>query len=163
MSAKPLRERPQITIIGAGRLGTALAIALNRKHYPIESLVSAHLRSAKKAAGLLDASTVPLAVKDLAQREPTAVVIISTPDDQIDSVVKQLEKLSPKPNRFAIHTSGAIPSSILAPLRSKNWHTGSLHPLISVSDSVAGSEALSGAYWCVEGDRLASRLAREIV
>jgi len=120
MSAKPLRERPQITIIGAGRLGTALAIALNRKHYPIESLVSAHLRSAKKAAGLLDASTVPLAVKDLAQREPTAVVIISTPDDQIDSVVKQLEKLSPKPNRFAIHTSGAIPSSILAPLRSKN-------------------------------------------
>lgn len=141
----------------------ALAIALNRKHYPIESLVAAHLRSAKKAAGLLDASTVPLAVKDIPQREPTAVVIIATPDDQIDSVVKQLEKLPPKPNRFAIHTSGAISSSILAPLKSKNWHTGSLHPLISVSDPVAGSEALPGAYWCVEGDLLASRLAREIV
>jgi predicted short-subunit dehydrogenase-like oxidoreductase (DUF2520 family) len=56
-----------------------------------------------------------------------------------------------------------LSSGELAPLASTGWHIGSLHPLVSVSDSVAGAESLAGAHWCVEGDASASRLARQIV
>ncbi len=156
-------DRPKITIIGVGRLGTALAIALNRKHYPIDALVAVHLRSAKKAAALLDARTVPLAAKHLTAHQPHQAVIIATPDDQIEEVVGELNRLPPKKDRVAIHTSGALSSSVLSPLRSTGWHIASLHPLISVSDPVAGAESLSGAFWCVEGDAKASSLARRIV
>jgi predicted short-subunit dehydrogenase-like oxidoreductase (DUF2520 family) len=149
-----------------GRLGTALAIALDRKGYPIEALVAAHMRSVKKAAARLDARPLVLVAKDLGSLgsyDPTELIIIATPDDQIEPVVSQLKDLGPKENRVAIHTSGALSSKVLSPLNSNGWHVGSLHPLVSVSDPIAGAEALAGAFWCVEGDLPASRLAREIV
>ena len=157
------RERPRITIIGVGRLGTALAIALSRKRYPIDALVAVHLRSAKKAQGLLDAPTAALAAKDLTSAQLNHVVIIATPDDQIETVVTQLNNLSLKDRRIALHTSGALSSDVLAPLTSTGWHIGSLHPLVSVSDPVAAAETFPGAFWCVEGDTQASRVARQIV
>jgi predicted short-subunit dehydrogenase-like oxidoreductase (DUF2520 family) len=40
---------------------------------------------------------------------------------------------------------------------------GSLHPLVSVSEPVVGSAAFAGAYFCVEGNRTALKLARTLV
>jgi predicted short-subunit dehydrogenase-like oxidoreductase (DUF2520 family) len=60
-----------------------------------------------------------------------------------------------------LHTSGALSSEVLEPLREKGWHTGSIHPLFSVS--AAGDGSLKGAFWSVEGDRTALRLGKEIV
>jgi predicted short-subunit dehydrogenase-like oxidoreductase (DUF2520 family) len=51
----------------------------------------------------------------------------------------------------------------LAPLARKGWSTGSVHPLVSVSEPKAGARLLRGAFWCVEGDRRAVRLARALV
>ena len=42
-------------------------------------------------------------------------------------------------------------------------HTGSLHPLVSISEPRAGAEKLRGAFYCVEGDAAANRVARSIV
>ena len=52
---------------------------------------------------------------------------------------------------------------MLAPLREKGWHIGSVHPLISVSDAREGDAALRGGFWSVEGDKDALRLAKTIV
>jgi len=38
-----------------------------------------------------------------------------------------------------------------------------MHPLVSVSDSVAGADALHGAFYCIEGDSVALRFAKSIV
>jgi len=48
------KQKPTVSIIGAGRLGTTLAVALSRKGYSIESLVARHAQTARKAAGLKD-------------------------------------------------------------------------------------------------------------
>jgi predicted short-subunit dehydrogenase-like oxidoreductase (DUF2520 family) len=53
-----------------------------------------------------------------------------------------------------------LSSEILAPLRARGWSTGSLHPLISVTDP---HTPLDGAFWCVEGEPRAARLAKAIV
>jgi predicted short-subunit dehydrogenase-like oxidoreductase (DUF2520 family) len=171
---KANKPKPQLSIIGTGRLGTALAIALAHEGYSIAALVSRHRESAKRAARLsgdsLDVPSRVMAVKELA--DPPALellrsqlLLIATPDDQIISVAKTLAKLRLEGSRAAtvLHTSGALSSTILSPLRDKGWSTGSLHPLVSVSEPKAGARLLRGAFWCVEGDQRAVRLARTIV
>lgn len=61
-----------------------------------------------------------------------------------------------------LHTSGALSSTVLSPLAEKGIETGSLHPLVSISDPNSGSN-LRGAFFCVEGSRAARRIARQIV
>ena len=65
--------------------------------------------------------------------------------------------------KVVLHTSGALSSAVLAPLAERGFHTGSIHPLISVSDPRAGADALNGAFYCVEGDSVAVRFAKTIV
>jgi predicted short-subunit dehydrogenase-like oxidoreductase (DUF2520 family) len=62
-----------------------------------------------------------------------------------------------------LHTSGALSSEVLAALAAKGFQTGSIHPLVSISDPVSGAAALRGAYFCLEGTRKAKRLAEAIV
>lgn len=156
--------KPRISIIGTGRLGTALAVALTRKGYAIRSVVARRSRNARKAAHLVNDAQV-LAAKEMGSLLPADLFLISTPDDQIASVAAQLSRLHLRSKRkpTALHTSGALSAEVLTPLRERGWSTGSIHPLISVSDKQAGDAPLVGAFWSVEGDKAALRLAKVIV
>lgn len=160
-------EKSEVSIIGAGRLGTTLAVALANKGYSIRSVVARRSSSARKAARFLDGDTQALAVKQLDSLRAADVFLIATPDDQIAAVATQLARreIKRKVNRktVALHTSGALSAEVLAPLREKGWHTGSIHPLISVTDTADSVAALRGAFWSVEGDKGALRLAKAIV
>ena len=159
---KVKKPKPEVSIIGTGRLGTALAIALAGEGYSIRALVAHRRESARRAAALLDGSTRVLAVKQLAESAPPELLIIATPDDQIAKVAEMLSKLNWSASTV-LHTSGALSASVLSPLRKKGWSTGSLHPLVSVSEPKAGARLLRGAFWSVEGDRRAIRLGKTIV
>lgn len=158
-------RKPAIAIIGSGRLGTALAIALQQKGYAIESVIARRRASARNAARLLDAKPVALAVDEIRDLPAAELLIIATPDDQIATVVDWLNRLKTGDSRkpTVLHTSGALSAKILAPLSKKGWTVGSLHPLASVSEPRSGALALRGAYWCVEGDAAAVRLGKKIV
>jgi predicted short-subunit dehydrogenase-like oxidoreductase (DUF2520 family) len=52
---------------------------------------------------------------------------------------------------------------LLSSLAQAGLHTGSIHPLVSVSDPIIGAERLRGAYYCVEGDKVAVLRGRELV
>lgn len=155
--------KPTITIIGAGRLGTALAIALSKKGYPIETLVGRRRPRLRKAAALLDDTPRLLALKEI--NKVSNLVLLTTPDDQLPLVSDTLSKvqIDSRQPPTVLHTSGAISSDILQPLARRGWRTGSLHPLVSVSDPVPAVELFEGAFWCLEGDRKATTLARTIV
>lgn len=159
------KGKPEVSIIGAGRLGTTLAVALSRRGYPIRSIVSRRAQSARKAAKLLDGNPQVLAANKLQFLLPADVFLITTPDDQIAAVAAELSSLetNPKRKQTALHTSGALSSEVLAPLGRKGWNTGSIHPLISVSDSRNGATPLQGAFWSVEGDKGALSLGKAIV
>jgi predicted short-subunit dehydrogenase-like oxidoreductase (DUF2520 family) len=162
----PRRNRKlRIAIIGSGRLGSALAIALDYKHYPIESMVAKRLQSAQRAAALLDCRPTALAARQLGKLPAVDLILIATPDDQIANVVGELLRLEIDWFRktIVLHTSGALSSDILAPLREKGLNSGSLHPLVSVSEPAAGAVSLRGAFWCVEGDARATRVAKTLV
>jgi len=155
------QEKPSLTIVGAGRLGTALAIALSRQSYSIQTMVGRRLSSTKRAAAFLDVPVHVLAAKELGKLEVSDLVIVSTPDDQIASVVESLSGL--QRTATVLHTSGALSSGVLTPLAKRGWNTGSIHPLVSVSDPLIGAAGFEAAFWCVEGSPKALQLGRRLI
>ena len=158
MTERKRKQKPAVSIIGSGRLGTTLGVALLHRGYSIQSLVGRRLQSARRAARLLDADVQVLAAKELRALKPADVFLITVPDDQIASVAEEMSRL--EFTATALHTSGALSSAVLAPLRKKGWHTGSIHPLLSVSNA---GDPIEGAFWSVEGDKPAMRIGKAIV
>ncbi|HEU4767694.1 MAG TPA: Rossmann-like and DUF2520 domain-containing protein [Pyrinomonadaceae bacterium] len=163
------KTKPEVSIIGTGRLGSALAIALAEEGYKLGALVArrpeSSRRAAASAAGSLDVPTRVLALKQLADRPPPDLLLIATPDDQIPGVAETVAKLDwdSGDKSTVLHTSGALSSDVLSVLKTKDWNIGSLHPLVSVSEPKTGARLLRGAFWCVEGDKRAVSLGRSIV
>jgi predicted short-subunit dehydrogenase-like oxidoreductase (DUF2520 family) len=161
MPAAKRKQKSEVSIIGTGRLGTTLALALAAQGYSIRSLVARRVQNARQAARLLDAEVQVLAAKQLRTLISADLFLITVPDDQIAGVARELSEINADRRVTALHTSGALSSDVLAPLQKKGWHTGSIHPLLSVS--AAHDASLRGAFWSVEGDRTALRLGKEIV
>lgn len=193
-NTKTRKRKPAVAIVGAGRLGQALAIALQSAGYTIVALVARRRQKAEKAVALLTEARprpVALTMNELDQlvvrgssREgvnfPVAdLIIIATPDDAIAETAQQLANSTTGktrrrtaqrpatrqtlPRGTVLHTSGALSSDVLSPLAKIGFHTGSLHPLVSVSEPRAGALGLHGAFYCLEGDETARRIARAIV
>jgi len=160
MPDRKRKEKLTVSIIGAGRLGTTLATALATKGYAIRSLVARHSQRARKAATLLGGDVAIVPAAQIRSLPPADLFLICVPDDQIASVATELSRLKFARPPIALHTSGALSSAVLAPLQKKGWRTGSLHPLISVSE---GRASIRGAFWGVEGDARALRTAKAIV
>ena len=163
---KPLSPKPKttISIIGAGRLGTALALALASRGYSIEAVVARRLRHARRAAGLIQSHPLALTSTQLDLLPPSDLLFITTPDDAISSTAIQLAASTHASGhgRTALHTSGALSSSVLNCLRAAGFRIGSMHPLVSVSDPVSGRLSLHKAFYCVEGEPAAVRAARDL-
>jgi predicted short-subunit dehydrogenase-like oxidoreductase (DUF2520 family) len=167
-NAKTQKRKPSVSIVGAGRLGQALALAMRASGYPILAFVAHHASHARKAAELFNKSENPvrsLGANQIDQLPPSDLILITTPDDAIEEVARQLAacEIGRVGQRTVLHTSGALSSKVLSPLAKAGFHTGSVHPLVSVSEPRAGAKALRGAFYCLEGDREAMRMARLVV
>jgi predicted short-subunit dehydrogenase-like oxidoreductase (DUF2520 family) len=164
-AARPKKSKPSVSIVGSGRLGTALAIALSSSGYPIQAVVARRLTTARKAAALVSRHTLALKASELDLLPSSRIVLLTTPDDEIAITAQRLasSRRSLLRGSIVLHTSGALASDVLEPLTSIGFHVGSLHPLVSVSDPRTGQEGLRGAFYCIEGDAAATRTARTIV
>lgn len=161
-------QRITISLVGVGRLGTALAISLARCGYRVEAVVARQLNHARRAARLIAGHPQALSVTRLDSLPSSDLLLITTPDDAIEqaatclaaSIVSTGRKGQ---RRTALHCSGALSSGILSSLSDVNFKVGSMHPLVSISDPIHGAERLRGAYYCVEGEGQAVRVARKLV
>jgi predicted short-subunit dehydrogenase-like oxidoreductase (DUF2520 family) len=166
MSTKKKRiAKPTVSVIGAGRLGTAIALALSESGYKIVSLVGRQRQQVRKAATILKVPCEILVAKELANHTPADLNIVAVPDDRIAQISKNLDQiqLSKRNGSTVLHTSGALSSSVFENLQARGWHTGSVHPLVSVSDPRVGATAFRDSFWCVEGSTIAVRMARRLV
>jgi predicted short-subunit dehydrogenase-like oxidoreductase (DUF2520 family) len=134
-------KRPSIAIVGMGRLGTALAKRLADAGYDTTEVIS---RKARSRAAEVNADLIWFCVSDSEIAQVTAKFA--------DSTWK---------GRIAFHSSGALTSEVLAPLRRKGADLASVHPLMTF---VRGSvPELAGVFFAIEGDKTAVRVARSIV
>src|SRR4029077_20905769 len=155
---KPATQKsgPSVAVIGAGRLGQAFAIALQSSGYPVVALVARSRQKAEKAAALFKKTfargpgksrPAPLvfSANQLGELPATDLVLITTPDDAIRDTAERLSSSwNSRKRGTVLHTSGALSSEALAPLVELGFHTGSVHPLISISEPVSGAAALHG-------------------
>lgn len=156
-----MRTRPSISIVGPGRLGRALALALYQAGYEIDEIVSRNPRaSIKRAASLallVDADDVTAGSASLRAR----VIWFCVPDRAIAAAAADLAKRTSWKGKVALHASGALTSDELDPLRQKGASVASVHPLMTFVD---GSQPnLAGIPFGLEGDAPAVRAAMQIV
>ncbi|MEP6923792.1 MAG: DUF2520 domain-containing protein [Pyrinomonadaceae bacterium] len=152
-----------LSFIGAGRLGGALALALARRGYQIKNIVSRSRESANELARKLDSAPNIFGIENLIDFKFSQIVLITVPDSEIELTAVKLSRF-PVPTRTVfLHTSGALSSEVLQSLRAVGGAVGSLHPLVSVSNSILGAEKFVGAYFCLEGDLKAVEVSKRIV
>jgi predicted short-subunit dehydrogenase-like oxidoreductase (DUF2520 family) len=158
------KKERSLSIIGAGRLGTALGLALGRRGWTIDLVVSRNQAGARGAVKILGTGE-PLGFDEVKYYPASTLILITTPDDEIEATSERLSALAPGEHGrgIVLHTSGALSSDVLNSLRDAGAAVGSMHPLLSVSDPVTGADELSQAWFCVEGDGAAEELAVSIV
>jgi predicted short-subunit dehydrogenase-like oxidoreductase (DUF2520 family) len=145
-----------VSIIGIGRVGGALALALPAVGYQIDKLV---YRKDAPAAAFPRTEAVTL---DQLSSMGSDIVFISTQDSEIASAADALaQKLDSTP--YVFHTSGALSSEALKKLADIGCKTGSIHPLVSISAAELGPERFRGSYFCIEGQPEAVTVANDIV
>lgn len=144
-----------VSIIGIGRLGGALAIALDRAGHTVAQLVYRHRPDAEFAHSL---SSDPTLVSIDQLEDVEGVVLICTGDPEIENVVARLADIG-HPENIVLHTSGAYSSDLLERLRESGSAVGSMHPLVSVNSAGSGRSVFNDAYFCVEGDKVAVEMA----
>jgi predicted short-subunit dehydrogenase-like oxidoreductase (DUF2520 family) len=150
----------KLSIIGAGRVGQTLGLLARLAGFEIGDIVCRSKLSAKRAVQFIGAGR-PQPVSDIAL-SPTDLILIATPDDKIEDAVRQIQS-NVITNTVVLHTSGALSSEILNPLKGKKVHVGSCHPLQSFTSSERNLALIRKTYFCIEGDAQALRLARRLV
>lgn len=160
MCAAP-KKRLSVCVVGPGRLGTALSLNLRRAGWDIARLVvRPGGRKARKAVQL--GRTVGATVVELGESLlPAGLIWITVPDDAIASVATELAGKQDWRVRIVFHSSGALTSDALQPLRAKGARVASVHPGMTFVDK--SMPTLKGVPFGVEGDPAAVRVARKII
>lgn len=151
----------EIAIVGAGRLGTVLAVAFQRAGHRI---VSASTRTKESADGL--AALLPECVFSTSAAAAAAlgeIVFLTVPDDTLKTVDALIDW---RPGQMAVHCAGARPAGILIHAMESGSRTAGFHPLQSFADLDAGLLNLPGSSIGIEADddswSLLSGLAQDI-
>ena len=155
-----ITARPTIALVGAGNLGTALALSLRSAGYPITEIFSLARQSSRRRAQLL-ARRVRAKALVLGRDECTADVIwLCVPDREIRACAALFARAHSWTNRIALHSSGALASDELAALRNRGASVASVHPLMTF---VRGEiPSLQKVPFAIEGDARAVRIAKRI-
>jgi predicted short-subunit dehydrogenase-like oxidoreductase (DUF2520 family) len=140
-----------------------LASALDACGYDVRALVSRSAADARAAAAYVGLDAPAFGAGELRRLPPVELLFVATPDDALKHTVASLASLFEARARVALHTSGALSSEVLAPLRALGYRVGSMHPLAAVSEPRSGAESLRRVFYCVEGDAGAVRAARAVV
>jgi predicted short-subunit dehydrogenase-like oxidoreductase (DUF2520 family) len=163
--------RPRITIVGAGNLGTTLAICLDHASYAIDQIVFRNGRASRRKTSRLAKRVGARAVAIGRVRVEADVIWLCVPDDAIAQVARSLADKAHWKGRIALHSSGALTSDALAVLRRRGANVASAHPLMTfvapssqTGSSQTGSQpSLAGVPFAIEGDGAAVRASRRIV
>lgn len=140
----------KIAFIGAGKVSTALGLYFKNKGFEILGYYSQTPESAGKAAQRTN-STAYASAEEL--MKDGRMIWITTPDDQIESVVRQLSSFSTLPKKaekLVLHASGAHSREILKPLKEIGYQTACAHPLFAFDDPVLAQKKLNDVWFAIE-------------
>jgi predicted short-subunit dehydrogenase-like oxidoreductase (DUF2520 family) len=133
-------------VVGAGRLGTSLALALEHVGRRVSRVASARGPSAQLLAERL-ASAQSVTVEQLAAE--CELVWIAVPDAAIAGIARSLPWRS---GQRVVHASGALGLDVLDAVRSAGGLRGCLHPLQTFPERFADPQRFAGIVCGIEAD-----------
>lgn len=151
----------KIAIIGLGRVGTALGVALVRAGHDVVSAFDVDPRARERFARAVTTSIAERLEDSLTDPE---VVLIAIPDSAVEGVSREISASAKLKGDVSVgHTSGALGSEVLRDLKSRGCPTFSMHPIQTFSSIDSGVNAIPGSYFGIEGHPAAVRVVVEIV
>jgi predicted short-subunit dehydrogenase-like oxidoreductase (DUF2520 family) len=155
------QKQKSVSILGAGRVGTALGRLLFEKGWRIGAVVTLSQKTARAAIETIGSGASKVAIDP--EVFAADVILITTPDREIVRVARSLARIARTyklAKKVILHTNGALDRSVLAPLEKLGAETGSLHPLQTFSSKAVPE--LKGCICAIEGTPAALRIARQI-
>jgi len=150
-----------VSIIGAGRLGTCLAAALAQKGFRIRALSCRSLSSAQESQKIIGQGIA--STNNLQTAEEGRLIFTCVPDDKIKKIAQELAASNIDwSNKTVFHCSGLQPAGILKGLKDKGASTASFHPVQSFPQKTADAHQFEGIYCGLEGDGEALSLGEKI-
>lgn len=126
-----------VRIIGPGRAGCSLSLALSRRGWEVVGLLGRDDDQTQAASGV-------------------DVLVIATPDDVVASVAAAVR---PDPTAVVVHLAGSLGLDALDP----HPRRGALHPLVPLPNPADGARRLvGGVTFAVAGDPVARELAESL-
>ncbi|WP_236886637.1 Rossmann-like and DUF2520 domain-containing protein [Dehalococcoides mccartyi] len=147
-----------IGFIGAGRVGSTLALGLSQRGYLISGIASRTPGPAEKLCQKLCAAKFCLQSQEVA--DTTDIVFITTPDDAIAEVCRSTGW---HPGKYVIHCSGAYSADLLQSAKDFGAYTGVLHPLQSFNLQADPVKNLEGITYALEGDDQTLSVLKDMV
>jgi predicted short-subunit dehydrogenase-like oxidoreductase (DUF2520 family) len=168
-----MTRKPSIAIVGAGSLATFLAAALNDAGFIITEIIARDTPQSRRHARALAARVGARTVTTRSAVLDATLLWFCVPDREIRGSASALaghlsthaaahKKIRvPSKVRFAFHSSGALLSRELEPLRKAGIAVASVHPLMTFVAETHPS--LTGVPFAMEGDHAATQIARQII
>ena len=154
-------RRKTITLIGAGNLAQALGPALKTAGYKIDFVAARETASSRRRAAML-ARLLESRTQSLSDAGPTSDILwICHTDDALAETAKLLARKPGWADKIVFHSSGALSSDVLSPLKRKGASTASLHPMMTFVPGA--TPRMEDVPFAVEGDTRAALVARRIV
>ena len=133
--------------IGAGIVGTALAVRLSGKGYAVTAASSRTKASAERLANAVPGCKAYDSAQEVVDN--AQVVFITTPDDAIAGVVSALQWYR---GQGVLHCSGADSSRILEPAKGFGAYVGGFHPLQTFASVEHAIQNIPGSTFAIEAE-----------
>ncbi|MDH6243665.1 DUF2520 domain-containing protein [Mycobacterium sp. OTB74] len=154
--------RLTVGIISAGRVGSALGVALERADHVVVACAAISHASRQRAVRRLPDSQV-LPAPDVAAR--VELLILAVPDAELAGVVTGLAATgSVRPGTIVVHTSGANGIAVLAPLTDQGCVPLAIHPAMTFTGSDEDIARLSETcFGITAADEIGYAIAQSLV
>ena len=147
----------KLGFIGAGTVGTALAVRLREKGYHITAVASRSKSSADRLASMVNGCYVYDNKQEVA--DDAELVFVTTPDDAILGVVAEVEWHR---GQSVVHCSGVDSLDTLQKAKDDGAQVGAFHPLQTFASVTHAIENLPGSTFAVEGEGLVVDTLKEM-
>jgi predicted short-subunit dehydrogenase-like oxidoreductase (DUF2520 family) len=150
-----------LALVGPGRAGTTIALALLEHGWQVVSVAGRAPDTASTTAAVACLGSRPSLVTDAGKG--ASVVIVATPDRAIESATRNFAA-SLEPGALVIHLAGSRGLDAFVDLQAlrPDVRVGAMHPLQSFPTAAIGLERLHGSWAAVAGDPQVDEIARTL-
>jgi predicted short-subunit dehydrogenase-like oxidoreductase (DUF2520 family) len=154
------KQLNKFAIIGAGMVGTAIGFLLKKAGYEIMAIADKSTPALLRAQSYTGGKSYS---KPLEVLRDADCILITTPDDLILSVCKDIARSPLIKGKYIFHMSGAGGLDLLEPAKKAGAAVGSIHPLQSFSSIDNAIQNIPASYFGITADAKTKILAKTIV